>query len=232
MPEPAPPEIVLEQGKYGGPRFEGLASAAVLVVDMINDFGHPDGVYGRNGVHCDSFPAAVRAAGAVVRAALASGIPTVAANQFIFADRAGRAVAGGGLVEGRPWLESDGLRAGTWGVELVADIPRTDYVVEKPRASAFFGTPLEVLLRGLGVTTLVVVGCYTNQCVESTVRDAWARDFRIVIVTDAVAAFDPVLHDAALQSLRPLASQIASEAVIALFAVSDLSMPDDQPERG
>ena len=222
MPEPASPEIVLERGKYGGPRFEGLTGAAILVVDMINDFGDPNGVYGRNGVHCESFPAAAKAAGAVVRAALASGIPTVAANQVIFADGAGRAVAGGGLVEGRPWLESEGLRTGTWGVELVPDIPRTDYVVEKPRASAFFGTPLEVLLRGLGVATLVVVGCYTNQCVDSTVRDTWARDFRVVIVTDAVAAFDPVLHDAALESLRPLATEIGSNDVIALLAPLDL----------
>jgi len=206
--------FVLERGRYGSPRFEGTVRPAVLVVDMANDFGHEDGVYPRNGARCDSFGDAVVAAAAVLAAAAAAGVPTIAASQVIFADRDGKAVTGGGLVEGRPWLEHEGLRPGSWGVQLVDELPRTDYFIEKPRASAFFATPLEVLLRGLGVETLVVVGCFTNQCVESTVRDAWARDFQIVIVTDAVAAFDDRLHQAALESMRPLATQLISSEVV------------------
>jgi ureidoacrylate peracid hydrolase len=214
LSEPGDMPFVLERGRYGGPRFEGLVRPAVLVVDMANDFGHEDGVYPRNGARCESFGGAVVAAAAVLIAAAEAGVPTIAASQVIFADPDGKAVTGGGLVEGRPWLEHDGFRPGSWGVQLVDELPRTDYFIEKPRASAFFGTPLEVLLRGLGVETLIVVGCFTNQCVESTVRDAWARDFHIVIVTDAVAAFDDRLHQAALESMRPLAAQLVSSEVV------------------
>jgi ureidoacrylate peracid hydrolase len=211
--------IVLESGRYGGPRFDGLANPAVLVVDMTNDFGHPDGVYARNGAICSAFGNAVVAAATVLDAARESGTPTIAASQVIFADQQGRAVTGGGLVEGRPWLEVDGLRPGTWGVQLVDELPKPDFFIEKPRASAFFATPLEVLLRGLRVETLIVTGCYTNQCIDSTVRDAWARDFHIVLVTDAVAAFDVRLHEATLESLKPLSTQLTSAEIIELLRV-------------
>jgi nicotinamidase-related amidase len=207
-------EFVLDVGRYGGPRAQDLVHPAVLVVDMTNDFAHPGGVYARNGVVCPMFDAIVPPTRAVLEAAAACGVPTILATQVIYADPSGRAVTGGGMVEARPWLAQDGLRPGTWGVQLVDDLPRTDYVVEKPRASAFYATPLEVLLRGLAVETVVVVGCYTNQCVEATVRDAWARDYRVVVVTDAVAAFDPGLHAAALDSLRPLALQLPAAAVV------------------
>src|SRR5262245_9640515 len=123
--------IVLESGSYGGPRFEGLVRPAVLAVDMTNDFGHPDGVYARNGVTCAAFGDAVAAAAGVLDAAITAGVPTIVASQVIFADREGRAVTGGGLVEGRPWLEFDGLRPGTWGVQPVDELPRTDFFIEK-----------------------------------------------------------------------------------------------------
>jgi ureidoacrylate peracid hydrolase len=215
--EPDDRPFVLERGRYGGPAFRGLDRAAVVVVDMSNDFGHPQGVYARHGVVCDSFPAAVAAVGGVLEAATNADVPTFFATQVVYAGPDGRAVAGGGLVEGRPWLRDEGLRPGSWGVQSVDELPRTDYVVEKPRASAFVATPLELLLRGLDIETLIVGGCYTNQCVESTVRDAWARDFRVVVISDGVAAFDPRLNDATLESLRPLTTQLSSAEIVALL---------------
>ena len=210
-------EIVLEAGGYGAARFRGLVAPAVLVVDMTNDFGHPDGVYPRNGAVCAAFADAVEPVAQVMRAAEGAGVPTILATQIIYADRGGRAVAGGGLVHSRPWLRDEGFRPGTWGVEIVDALPRTDYVIEKTRASAFFATPLEVLLRGLGAQTLVVAGCFTNQCVEATVRDAHARDLDVVLVSDGVAAFDAALHEASMQSLRPLSTQLPSAEVVRML---------------
>jgi ureidoacrylate peracid hydrolase len=218
MPDPRGGPFALESGRYAAPRFEGLVGPAVLAVDMTNDFGHRDGVYARNGAFCETFAQAAAAARSVLEAAASAGAPTIAASQIIYAGPDGRAVTGGGLVEGRPWLEYEGLRPGTWGVQLVDELPRTAYSIEKPRASAFFATPLDVLLRGLRAQTLIVVGCYTNQCVESTVRDAWARDFDVVVVTDAVTAFDRRLHEATLESLKPLTTQMTAMDVVALLA--------------
>jgi ureidoacrylate peracid hydrolase len=211
-------DVVLEAGAYREPPFEGLRDPAVLVVDLTNDFCHPQGVYARHGAACEPVAGVVGPARALLEAAAAAKAPTILVTQVIYQDRFGRAVAGGGLVEGRPWLADEGFRQGSWGVQMIDELPRTDYVIEKTRASGFHATPLEVLLRGLGVRTLVVVGAFTNQCVETTVRDAWARDFRVVVATDAVAAFDPALHAATLESLKPLARQLPAAEIVRLLA--------------
>jgi ureidoacrylate peracid hydrolase len=215
-------EILLEQGRYGGPQFHGLINPVALVVDMTNDFGHPDGVYARHGAVCTAFPPAVTAARTVLEACARVSVPTITASQVIYANPEGRAVTGAGLVASRPWLLDEGLRPGSWGVQLVDELPRTDYFVEKPCASAFYATPLDVLLRGLDAKTVIVMGCYTNQCIDSTARDAWARDFDVVIVEDAVAAFDERLHRATLESLSPLATLLSSAALIEMLAAREL----------
>ena len=132
-------------GLYRRPEFGGLESPAVLVVDMTNDFAHPDGVYARNGVVCQGLSDVIGCVSTVLEIARKVDVPTICASQVIYEDPSGRAVTGGGLVEGRPWLATGGLRPGTWGVQLVEELPGTDYFVEKPRASAFYATPLEVL---------------------------------------------------------------------------------------
>ena len=215
---PPKAEFVLNEGRYGGPAFTGLVDPAVLIVDMTNDFGHPDGVYMRNGAVCSTFPDAVTAARRVVECAERVDIPTISAAQVIYRSKDGVPVTGGGLVEGRPWLKAGGFEPGSWGTQLVDELPRPDFTIEKPRASAFYASALEVLLRGLQVRTLIVAGCYTDQCVTSTVRDAWARDFQVVIASDAVAAFDERLHQAALDSMKPLATQLTSTELANLLA--------------
>jgi ureidoacrylate peracid hydrolase len=207
--------FVLEKGKYLGPRLSRLGSAAVIVVDMTNDFGHPDGVYPRNGAACDTLRTLIEPVKRILDTAHETGVPTIAVNQVIYADRGGTAVTGAGLVAARPWLADDGLRPGTWGTQLVDDLPRTDFALDKPRASGFYATALDVLLKGLGTETVIIVGAYTNQCVVTTARDAWARDFNVVVVTDGVTAFDERLHEATLESLRPLTTQLTADQVVA-----------------
>ena len=65
----------------------------------------------------------------------------------------------------------------------------TDYTVTKRRYSAFFQTGLLLLLRELGVTTLICTGMDTNICVKHTVADAYFNNFDTVVVTDATATF-------------------------------------------
>jgi nicotinamidase-related amidase len=63
----------------------------------------------------------------------------------------------------------------------------TEWVVYKPRWGAFFSTPLEPHLRGLGVSTVVVCGCNFPNCPRTTIYEASERDFRIVLATDAIS---------------------------------------------
>jgi ureidoacrylate peracid hydrolase len=60
-------------------------------------------------------------------------------------------------------------------------------VVAKHRYSGFFETDLDTQLRGLGITSLVFTGCTTSVCVESTLRDAFYRDYRCLLLTDCCA---------------------------------------------
>src|SRR5256885_9534621 len=62
-----------------------------------------------------------------------------------------------------------------------------DIVVSKHRFSGFYGTDLELILRGLFIEYLVFTGCTTSVCVESTMRDAMFRDFRCVLLADCTA---------------------------------------------
>ena len=78
------------------------------------------------------------------------------------------------------------------GHALLADLDRadTDIVVAKTRNDAFFRTPLEATVRGLGVARLLVAGWATDFCVDGTIRSAAALDFAVVAVTDCHTVSD------------------------------------------
>ena len=70
--------------------------------------------------------------------------------------------------------------------------------VEKYRSSAFIGTSLDLVLRSAGIKTVVAVGCTTEGCVDSTVRQAGFLDYFPVVPRDCVASDNPSLHEAAM----------------------------------
>jgi ureidoacrylate peracid hydrolase len=87
------------------------------------------------------------------------------------------------------WL--GGPKINTFGSQIIDEIKPSspdDVVVQKWRNSAFFKTALEQILRNKGIDTLLMVGIATNVCVESTLRDAYFRDFDIVLVKDGCFA--------------------------------------------
>jgi ureidoacrylate peracid hydrolase len=84
-----------------------------------------------------------------------------------------------------------------------------DIVIDKLRPSLFEFTPIEVILRNLGVTRLVIAGLQTNVCVEATARSALARNYEVAIAQDAVSTDGPDLHYGALNSMRVLYAEVA-----------------------
>jgi nicotinamidase-related amidase len=64
----------------------------------------------------------------------------------------------------------------------------SDYVILKPKHSAFFGTTLEIILQYIGAHTIILAGLTTNACIMLTAGDLYVRDFRIIVPTDCVAA--------------------------------------------
>jgi len=98
----------------------------------------------------------------------------------------------------------DIVKAGTSGAEYHPDFqPQPgDIDIVKHRYSAFIGTPLEMNLRTLGIETLFMTGIATNVCVESTLRDAFQRDFYVVLVEDCCAAGTRALHEGTVDNTR------------------------------
>ncbi|MCS7051010.1 MAG: cysteine hydrolase, partial [Thermomicrobium sp.] len=69
-----------------------------------------------------------------------------------------------------------------------------DFVLEKRTYSAFYETGLDLLLRSLGVDTIVITGLHTNICCRHTAADAFTRGYRIVVPEDCVNAFTEEEH--------------------------------------
>ena len=178
-----------------------LERPALLVIDMQNGFCHPDGSVARGGasiVDCQAVITPIAALREIVRSAQLPVIFTRFVYRADYAD-------GGILVrELRPGLrERRSLVDGEWDAEIVPELtPRVDeFVVDKNRFSAFYGTSLDTILRSLDIRTLIVCGVTTNMCVESTVRDAGQRDYRVYVVRDAVGELDRTRHEHALAAM-------------------------------
>jgi ureidoacrylate peracid hydrolase len=105
-------------------------------------------------------------------------------------------------------------RPGTWGAEFVKGCePRpAEPVVVKHRYSAFVNTDLDLILRSVGVRILFLTGATTNICVESTARDAFMRDYEVVVVQDCTGATEPDLYAAALKNIRYYFGKVVSAA--------------------
>ena len=115
---------------------------------------------------------------------------------------------------------------GSEGIHCIEDSPYTDYakltypiqgeyLISKRRYSAFFGTDLELLLKGLHVDTLYLIGGLTDVCIHYTAVDAHQHDYHIKVVTDAVAGSSTEAHHYALRAIQYLQRN-------ALITVSDI----------
>jgi len=103
--------------------------------------------------------------------------------------------------------------AGSWGAEFYRIAPDSrDIVVTKHRHSAFSGTELDNLLRDRRIESLVIVGVQTHVCVESTLRDASARGYYVVVPRDAVGSHTHDLHEATLKSVQMHFGEVTTSA--------------------
>jgi nicotinamidase-related amidase len=106
---------------------------------------------------------------------------------------------------------------GTHGAAVVDELaPRPgEYVLTKTRMSAFIGTELDLMLRTLGVTTLVVCGIQTPNCIRTTVFDGIAYNYPVVLVGDATGAASGEVHLANVRDMQNIGVRIAKAGDIA-----------------
>jgi nicotinamidase-related amidase len=182
---------------------------AVVIIDAQNDFLHPDGWYARSGVDVSHMQRMIEPTKTLVAEARRRGVPVVWTRHG-FRDQHDAGI----FFRLRPFLRDGGLRTGTWGYELLAELePRPeDWYVHKGRLSAFFNTNLELVLRGLGAETVVFAGVLTNQCVAATSKDACFRDLFPVVVEECTGTTLTHLHEPALEMIAVGWGQVATLA--------------------
>jgi nicotinamidase-related amidase len=87
-----------------------------------------------------------------------------------------------------------------------------EIVLRKTTSGAFNGTAIDQLLRNMGIANLIVVGVATPYCVETAVRDAADRGYRVLVVSDCCAAIVREQHDRSLELIKDIYAEVATTA--------------------
>jgi ureidoacrylate peracid hydrolase len=182
-----------------------VRSTALILVDLQNDFLHPNGAYGRAGQTADAIAALPDKLAPLVRVARAHGVLIVATLFTLVPGRGGEPIISPHLKTLRPFLKAGDFAPGAWGQQFVDVLAPADVAVEKVAYSAFYMSRLEWVLRKCGIDRLYLSGIVTNGGVASTVRDAHVREFDCTVIADGCAAFSEDVHHAAIEGLRPVA---------------------------
>src|ERR1700733_7249750 len=183
---------------------------ALIVIDMQRDFIEPDGLFGSLGIDLSMYAESRPRLASLLGAARKAGTAVMHLQNTALADRKSDSPA---QIRFNLRMHKDARRnqpplrytiPGTPGHEFAPEfMTREDeLVVRKYRSSGFWGTNLAMLLRSNGIKTVIVGGCTTEGCVESTARDAMFNDFYVVVAEDCVASDDKAQHDASMLLMR------------------------------
>lgn len=185
----------------------------LLVVDVQNDFCHPDGSMGRAGQDLSMVDEMMPPLLNLLEEARRVGTPVIftAAVHVPWTDSQAWATRLHGANVDMPHH----CREGSWGAELYEVSAREDErVLVKRRFSAFYATDLDVMLRALGTRALIMSGVATNVCVETTARDGFMRDYHIVYASDCCASYDRGEHEGTLRNISKYFGQVSTSSEI------------------
>ncbi len=200
-----------------GPEFD---RSALIIVDMQNDFLHREGSFGIKAREHPEFnidmPFLTGTISKVKRLADAfreAGRPVVYVAHVMKPDYSDAA-----WPYWRLGMEPESGRRthcveGTWGAQIVDELKPQEgehLVVKKGFGGFAPSTPLDTILRNMGVTTCVVTGVTTCVCVSTTVRGGVEHNYRMILVSDAVAEVSREAHKVELQTMDRLFADVKS----------------------
>lgn len=183
------------------------ARTALLVIDMQNDFVKKGAILEVPKIR-HQIPKIKR----LIETCRKLGIPVIYTRQVYRADTKVKPL----VLEILPLLEKEGLRDGTKGAEICEDLkPEAgDIVVRKMGYSGFYNTELESVLRNINgrrqVDTVIICGTVTNVCCESTARDAFERDYKVVFASDITSAWTDEFQTLTLRNIEYAFGQVRS----------------------
>jgi ureidoacrylate peracid hydrolase len=183
------------------------SKTAVLIVDMQNDFGSKGGIFDRAGIDISNIRQAVSPIARVLTLARGAGMKIVYLKMGFLPDLSDLGApdspsrirhlrfGAGEKILAPNGKESRLLIRDTWNTDILQELTPEpeDIVLYKHRFSGFYETRLDEILKELGIANLVITGCTTSVCVESTIRDAMFRDYKCVLLADCAA--EPIGQD-------------------------------------
>ncbi len=193
---------------------EEAARTALLLIDLQNDFLHPEGAYARAGLRSAEATALPGRLAPLARALQRAGGWVIATLFTLVPGRDGRPLIAPHLARLRPFLGPGDFAPGSFGQKLVVELEPADFLVEKVAYSAFYQSRLDWILHRLGIERLIVGGIVTQGGVASTLRDAQLREFELLLLEDGCASFDPEAHRAALRSLAAIARLVRTGELV------------------
>jgi ureidoacrylate peracid hydrolase len=177
-----------------------LEKTALLLIDLQNGFYHPESEMGKN-VGVENRQHTIPVVAKLVDYARQKNVPIFWSKQIHFPDdvtRKTRILRS--HAEKQKFLP---CLKGSFETELYDPFLKLhkeeDHIIEKHRATLFYDTNLPTKLRMLGIKNLIIAGCNTEFCIAHTIRDAYARDYELIIIEDATAGIDPKLHQYCLE---------------------------------
>jgi ureidoacrylate peracid hydrolase len=187
--------------------------AALVVVDVQNDFVSPNGSAAKRGEDVTAAVAMVPNLLKLIDEARKVGLTIV----YIRTTHSEWTDTPSWIYRSSQKSGLNTCREGTWGAELYEGIsPSTkERVVVKHRYSAFINTDLNTVLKARGIQSVLVCGVATNVCVETTARDAYMYDYYVTMIDDCSAAYEPKLHLGTLENMRRHFGLVASSDEIA-----------------
>jgi nicotinamidase-related amidase len=180
-----------------------LTKTALLVIDMQNDFCHPDGWLAHIGVDVTPARSPIRSLQTLLPTLRSIQVPIIWVNwgnrpDLLNISAATRHVynssgAGVGLGDPLPKNGAPVLEAGSWAAAIIDELePQPqDVRVDKYRMSGFWDTPLDSILKTLGRTTLLFAGVNADQCVMATLQDANFLGYDCILLEDCTATTSP-----------------------------------------
>ncbi len=191
-----------------------LARTAIVVIDMQNDFCAPEGWLAHIGVDVAPARTPIAPLSALLPVLREAGVPVLWVNWGNRPDRLNLSPAllhvynptgvGVGLGDKVPG-GSPVLEKASWGAAIVDGLEpaHADIHVDKYRMSGFWDTPLDSILRNLGVTTLLFGGVNADQCVMATLQDANFLGYDTIMLEDCSATTSPAFcWEATLYNVR------------------------------
>jgi nicotinamidase-related amidase len=198
---------------------------ALVVIDMQRDFCVPGWAFDTLGIDISMYPPMIPRLARLIEGARAADVPIVYIQMTTLPNRAIESPAQIRFNR-RMHLATNGgepltyTADGSEGQGIIDELAPHDgdLIVKKYRSSGFWGTNLDMLLRSNGIQSVVITGCTTEGCVESTARDAMFNDYYVVVAEDCVASDDSKQHDASLFLMRHRFDIAGADEILGLWA--------------